>query len=101
MAVFVVGQIKVRDPTRWQDYLSRVGATITQYGGEIQFRGGLSRIFAGTPPGDKVVVIKFADQADADRWHDSPDYQALLAIRDAAASVTLVSFSDSFTPDNP
>ena len=94
MSVYVIGQITVRDATRWQDYLSRVGATIAQYGGDIQFRGGLSRIFAGDSAGEKVVVIKFADQAAADRWHDSPEYQALIPLRDAAADVTLVSFAD-------
>ncbi|MBL8518330.1 MAG: DUF1330 domain-containing protein [Betaproteobacteria bacterium] len=101
MPVFVIGQITVRDASRWQDYLSKVGGTIARHGGEVQFRGGLSRVFAGAPSGDKVVMIKFADQAAADRWHDSPEYQALVAIRDAAATVTLVSFSDSFPPDSP
>lgn len=101
MAVFVIGQITVHDTTRWQAYLSQVGDTIARYGGEVQFRGGLSRTFAGTPPGDKVVVIRFADQQAADRWHDSPEYQALVSLRDAAARVTLVSFSDSHSPDSP
>ncbi len=95
MSVYVVGQITVRDPVRWQDYLSRVGDTIEQYNGEVLFRGGLAREMAGKASGDRVVIIRFADQAAADRWHDSPDYQALVALRDAAATVTLVSFADS------
>lgn len=101
MAVYVIGQITVHDTARWQDYLGRVGDTIAQYGGEVQFRGGLSRTYSGMPPGDKVVVIKFVDQQAADCWHDSPEYQALVGLRDAAARVTLVSFSDSSPSDSP
>ncbi len=94
MPTYVIGQITIRDPARWERYLAQVGATITQYGGEVQFRGGLSREYSQRAAGEKVVVIRFADQAAADRWHDSPEYQSLISLRDAAADVTLVSFAD-------
>jgi len=92
MAVYVIGRIHVRDTTLWQEYVSQVGDTIAKHGGEVQFRGDQLRIFAGTDAAERVVVIKFADAGAAERWHDSPDYQRLVAVRDAAADVTLVSY---------
>ncbi|MDX2219990.1 MAG: DUF1330 domain-containing protein [Burkholderiales bacterium] len=92
MPVYVIGRIHVRDPARWQEYVSQVGETISRHGGEVQFRGEQSRIFAGDDAAERVVVIKFADADAAERWHDSSDYQRLVAVRDAAADVTLVSY---------
>lgn len=93
MPAYVIGHIHVRDPAAWQEYVSQVGGTIAQYGGEVQFRAERARVFAGEHPFERTVVIKFADQAAADRWHDSPDYQRLVPLRSAGADVTLVSLT--------
>jgi len=93
MPAYVIGQIHVRDPAVWQEYVSQVGATIQQHGGEVQFRGKRSRIFTGDHSFESVVVIRFADEAAADRWHASPEYQRLIPIRKRAADVTLVSYN--------
>jgi uncharacterized protein (DUF1330 family) len=92
MTAYVIGQIHIRDASRWQEYVSHVGGTIAQYGGEVQFRGERAAVFSGEYPFERAVVIKFADLAAAKRWHESPEYQRLIPIRDAAADVTLVSY---------
>ena len=90
MPAFCVGQIHVRDVAAWEEYCDRVGNTIKQYGGEVLFRGQRERIFSGNMLHDKVVVLRFEDIVAANRWHDSPDYQSLISIRDQGADVTLV-----------
>ena len=90
MPAFCVGQIRVKDAAAWEQYRSRVGATIKQYGGDVVFRGENARVFSGELAHEKVVVLQFDNLDVANRWHDSPEYQALIPIREQGADVTLV-----------
>jgi uncharacterized protein (DUF1330 family) len=92
MPAYVIGQIHVRDPAVWREYVSQVGGTIAQYGGEVTFRAERAKVFAGESPFESTVVIKFADQTAANRWHDSPEYSRLIPLRDASADVILVCY---------
>jgi uncharacterized protein (DUF1330 family) len=94
MGAICVGHIRVKDAQAWGKYRSQVGATITQYGGELLFRGSWRRNFSGDTLGERVVALRFADLAAANRWHDSPEYQALIPLRDAGADVTLELFEE-------
>ena len=89
VAAICVGHIRVKDPGQWEAYRSAVGATIAHYGGELLFRGRWQQNFSGQSLGEKVVALRFSDLGAARRWHDSPEYQALIPLRDAGAEVTL------------
>jgi len=90
MSAFIIGHIRVRDSDAWERYRSKVGDTVEQWDGEIVFRGHRSIVFSGEPPADQVVVIRFSSTAAARRWHDSPEYQSLITLRQKAADVDLV-----------
>ncbi len=94
MAAFCVGLIRVKDPLAWEQYRSRVGATITQYGGQVLFRGAQARVYSGAMPHERVVTLRFDSLAAANAWHDSPEYQALVPLREQGADVTLVLYED-------
>ena len=47
MPAICVGHIRVKNDEAWEQYQSRVGATIAQYGGELLFRGKQERVFSG------------------------------------------------------
>ena len=94
MAAYCVGQIQVKDPAAWEQYRSRVGATIAQYGGELLFRGASQQHFAGSGDHHGLVALRFHDLEAARRWHDSPEYQALSPLRDRGASVSLVLYQE-------
>ncbi len=94
MAAFVVGQIEIHTPEVWKDYSSQVDATITANGGEIVFRGAKAAVLNGTMDRNRIVVLRFADKAAAQRWHDSPEYQRLIPLRDGGANVTLVIYEN-------
>lgn len=89
MGAICVGHIRVKDAQAWEQYRAQVGATISQYGGELLFRGAWKQSFSGAKLGERVVALRFADVPAAKRWHDSPEYQALIPLRDAGADVTL------------
>ncbi|MEO8102143.1 MAG: DUF1330 domain-containing protein [Betaproteobacteria bacterium] len=94
MAAYCIGQIRVKDAQAWEQYRGRVGATIVQYGGEVMFRGGLQQAFSGTADHDSVVALRFDNLDAAKRWHDSPEYQALVPLREQGAEVALVLYQD-------
>jgi uncharacterized protein (DUF1330 family) len=94
MAAFIVGTIAVRDEALWTRYLEGVAATFRLHGGEVLLRAASPVPLAGRPHGERVVVARFADMAALRRWFDSPEYQALIPLRDAAADVVLTAYGD-------
>ncbi len=42
--------------------------------------------------GERVVVAEFSDLDALLRWHDSAEYQALIALREAGAEVVLTAY---------
>ena len=94
MTAWCVGHIRVKDAAVWEQYRGQVGATIAQYGGEVMLRGAKEQVLAGDMPHERVVVIRFENLAAGRRWHDSPEYQALVPIREQGADVTLVLYSE-------
>ena len=89
---YVVGQMTVKNETKWAEYRSQVLATLTPFGGELVFRGNQVRALSGECPYADIVVIRFPSLADADGWHNSAAYQALLPIRQEAADVVLITY---------
>ncbi len=94
MAAYIVGTISVRDDVLWARYLQGVAGTFRRYGGEVLLRADSPVALAGAAHGDRVVVTRFADMAALRRWFDSPEYQALIPLRDAAADVVLTAYRD-------
>jgi uncharacterized protein (DUF1330 family) len=92
MPAYVVGTIRVVDPSRWQQYLERVGTTFGPHGGTVLFRGRHAEDFNGESHGERIVAIEFPDLDAARRWHASPEYQSLVALRDDGAEVVLSAY---------
>ena len=90
MAAYLIADVDVHDPAQYDEYRKQVRATIEQYGGAVLFRGALDGVFSGRADHDQIVALQFADLAAAKRWHDSPAYQSLVAIRDLGAEVSLI-----------
>lgn len=89
---FVVGQMTVKNPALWAQYRGQVLATLRPFGGELVFRGEQVQAFSGVCPHPDIVVIRFATVADAQAWHGSAAYQALIPLRQEAADVVLVTY---------
>jgi uncharacterized protein (DUF1330 family) len=92
MPAYLVGQIRVTDAAQWQAYVDRVGATFTPHGGTVLFRGVKVADLARSAHGERIVVGRFESMAALQAWHDSPEYQALVALREAGAEVVLSAY---------
>lgn len=92
MTYRILGLITVCDPSAFEIYRSQVGATIVQYGGSVRQRGAVDAVLwnetGGVAP-DAFVDIEFATKAEAQRWAESPEYQALLEVRSRAMKLLL------------
>ena len=90
---FVVGQMTEKHPEKWAQYRSQVLATLLPFGGELVFRGEQVQSFSGVNPHPDIVVIRFPSLGDAQGWHGSAAYQALIPLRQEAADVVLVTYA--------
>jgi len=90
---YVVGQMTVKNPEKWAQYRSQVLATLQPFGGELVFRGQQAQSFSGINPHPDIVVIRFPSLADAEGWHGSEAYQALIPLRQEGADVILTTYS--------
>lgn len=95
MPAYLIGTIHVHDAQSWQEYVDRVGATFALHGGRVLFRGVMDAQLSGVVHGERVVVAEFDDDAALKLWHDSAEYQALIALRDAGADVVLTAYLSS------
>ncbi len=92
MAAYLVGQIRLRDPDLWKRYIAGVAESLAPFQAEVVFRGRRVRDLAGVQERKRVVVIRFADLDELNRWHDSDAYQALVPLRDRAADVLITAY---------
>ena len=78
---YIVGHITVTHPEGYAQYARQVPDTIHRHGGRYIVRGGASTLLEGTQPGERHVVLEFPSLQAAQTWYRSPEYQAILALR--------------------
>ena len=92
MAVHVLGLIELKDPEAFEEYRKQVGATVEQYDGRITQRGVRGDVFWNElecKSFSAYVQLEFPTVSDAQRWAASPEYMALVPIRNQAMQLTL------------
>ena len=90
MAAYVVVNVDVKDPTRYEAYKSMVPPTIAAYGGRFLVRGAPLHEMEGKWPRPRLVILEFPDVDAAKRWWASPEYAEAKALRQANADAELV-----------
>ena len=94
MSACVIGHITVKDEEKWAQYRAQVPGTLAPWGAELLFRGRLAGVLSGDHKHADTVVIRFPDVAAVDAWYQSAAYQALIPLRQQAAELELLTFSD-------
>jgi uncharacterized protein (DUF1330 family) len=85
MTAYVINEIVVTDRERFQAYADQVPAILAAYGGEYVVRGGAPERVDGPEPPHRLVVLRFESREAARAWRGSPEYQAILPIREATS----------------
>ncbi|WP_374470843.1 DUF1330 domain-containing protein [Phenylobacterium sp.] len=86
MTAYVVNEITVTDPETYRTYAAGVPETLAKYGGRFLVRGGAVEAVDGEPPTGRIVIVEFPSMAQARAWRNSPEYGAILGIRNAAST---------------
>jgi uncharacterized protein (DUF1330 family) len=90
MTAYILADIDVTDPARYEDYKVLAAASVEQYGGRYAVRGGTVEVLEGTWPTNRFVVLEVADGDAARRWYTSPEYTAAIVIRQETSNARLV-----------
>ena len=90
MAAYVVVQVDVKDPGRYEGYKKMVPPSLEKFGGRFVVRGGQVHPMEGTWNPKRFVLVEFPSVAQAKAWWASPEYAAAKALRQATAESQLI-----------
>jgi uncharacterized protein (DUF1330 family) len=83
---YLVADVEVTDPARYERYKALAQAAIAKYGGRYLVRGGAHETLEGDWTPRRMVILEFPDMAAAKRFYDSPEYGEARAARAGAAN---------------
>jgi uncharacterized protein (DUF1330 family) len=90
MSAYVVVQVDVKDPVRYEDYKGLVPASLAKYGGRFVVRGGRTETLEGTWTPKRFVMVEFPDVERAKAWWASAEYAEAKALRQATAHTEMI-----------
>ena len=90
MAAYVVVQVDVKDPSRYEAYKKMVPPSLETFGGRFIVRGGQVHSMEGTWSPRRFVLIEFPSVEQAKAWWASPEYAEAKALRQATAESQLI-----------
>ncbi len=86
---YVIANVEVTDPVRYENYKTAAAAAIAALGGRYLARGGESEVVEGAFPGSRFVILEFPDLATARTFAASAEYAAAKAEREGAAIMNM------------
>lgn len=96
MTALMIAQITVTDPATFQQYMAKTQEAARPYGAEMVSRGTVGRRLTGTALDHQMtVIVRFPSLERIDAWHDSPEYQDLVALREAGAKIVMTSYEEA------
>jgi uncharacterized protein (DUF1330 family) len=90
MPAYIIVDIEVTDPARYETYKPLAAATVAAYGGRYLARGGAVEVLEGDWQPHRLVILEFPDAERAKAWLESPEYRDPRALRHATARSNMV-----------
>ncbi len=90
MAAYVVVDVQVNDPVRYEEYRKTVAPTLAAYGGRFLVRGGKVDVLEGSWSPKRLVIVEFPDVATAKAWWSSAEYANPKAVRPSASETEMI-----------
>jgi uncharacterized protein (DUF1330 family) len=98
MPAYLLVDVDVHDPERYEEYRAQAPAAIHAYGGRYLARGGAAELLEGDRTPHRVVVLEFPSVERARAFWASPEYGAIVGIRHATATSHAVLVEGLETP---
>jgi len=90
MPAYIIAQVNVTDPAKYQEYAKLAGPATQKYGVRFLVRGGAKTTMEGDIPFSRIVVNEFPDVEAAKKFYNSVEYQAAKQKRIGAADFNMV-----------
>ena len=90
MSAYIIANVRVTDPTQYEDYKTLSTLAMQVHGAEVCVRGGPSQVLEGDWTPDRLVVLKFPSVEKARAFYDSPEYGRARQARAGAAVMRMV-----------
>ena len=90
MSAYIVVEVEVHDPERYENYKAMVPPSFAEYGGRFLVRGGKVETLEGDWAPKRFVIVEFPSVDKAKAWWDSPAYAEAKALRQATAKTQMI-----------
>jgi uncharacterized protein (DUF1330 family) len=90
MSAYVVVDIHIHDPVRYEEYKRLAAPSVVAFGGRYLARGGAVTALEGDWKTGRFVILEFPSAARAREWWGSELYAPIKAIRHATAKTRMI-----------
>ncbi len=90
MSCYFIAQISIHDYQKYKLYEEGFDGIINNYDGKVIVVDDRATLLEGDWQHKRMVIIRFSDEAEAQRWYHSPEYQALAKYRKQASVADIV-----------
>ena len=90
MPAYVIANVDVKDPARYEEYRKLVLPTIQAFGGRFLARGGKIDSLEGPWHPNRIVIVEFPSVERAKAWWSSPEYAPAKALRQQTSDGSLI-----------
>lgn len=90
MPAYVIANVDVKDPARYEEYRKMVLPTIQAFGGRFLARGGKIDSLEGPWQPNRLVIVEFPSVERAKAWWSSPEYAPAKALRQQTSDGSLI-----------
>jgi uncharacterized protein (DUF1330 family) len=91
MKAYVIFDVQILDPIRYQEYRDLLWRAVDAAGGKYLARDGALKVYEGDWTPRDIVMLEFPSVAAWEAFYYGPTYQGLKAIHDACSSARLIS----------
>lgn len=90
MPAYVINDMEITDPQRFEEYKRLSPPTVAAYGGRFLARGGEITALEGCWEPRRLVMLEFPSVTQAQAWLNSPEYADARRLRQLSANSRMV-----------
>lgn len=90
MTVYIMNSMTIHDRAEYDRYLKAFMPVFRKFNGSVLAAQDRPVAVEGSWPYDRTILLSFPSREDAQRWIDSPDYQAIVGHRHAGTHSNVV-----------
>ncbi len=93
MSALMIATITVKDPEKFQQYLTKTQEVAAPFGAELLYRGVVDKTLTGEEKDHRLaVIVEFPSLEKINEWYGSEAYLPLMALREEAADMHMTSY---------